>query len=224
LLALLLIGVGCSAANAAPCYGTAMPEKHRAVVGVQSYTVINRYLEQEYGSLRSQQEFVLLSLGVTEWLSLDLKGGFGNVKQRPLTGAEIDYPAYLGGGYGFRVRVLEHGRFKSVAGFQHISVHPYSVQLNDTGNKAVLDDWQWSWLASCAFSRATPYAGIRGSRMDYIHWWDGRRERKRVQSDTSHPLGVIAGVDVPLGERVWINLEGSFVDGEAVAVSLNYRL
>ena len=85
----------------APCYGTKMPDKQQVVMGFQVHSIMKRYLESEYGKVRSLQYFYLLSYGLNEWFSIDLKGGVGNIKQRPSTSSELDYPSSFAGGYGF---------------------------------------------------------------------------------------------------------------------------
>ena len=207
---------------ATPCYSTKMPKKKQFFFGVQSYSVFKRYLEKEYGKMRSLQNFILITYGVFDWLSIDLKGGGGYIKQHPVGNDEIDYPYDLGGGYGFRIHLYDNERVKTVFGFQHISIHPDSVKVSETKHKAVLDDWQFSLLASHKFSKFTPYLGARWSRMDHIHWVD-TINRKRERSDLTRSVGFIFGVDIPLNKKAWLNLEGNFFDTEAVAFSLNFE-
>jgi hypothetical protein len=197
-----------------------MPEKNKFFAGLQSHSIFKRYLEDDYGKLRSTQYFLLVSYGVFDWLSIDLKGGAGNIKQHPLGSDEIDYTSNFAGGYGFRLRFFDKNDYKMVFGFQHISVHPKSTHLGDVKNSAILDDWQVSLLVSRDFKRFTPYMGTRWSRVDYIHNVLG--ERKRRMSDLTKDMGVILGCDIPLTARTWINLEGQALDSEAAAVSLNF--
>jgi hypothetical protein len=154
---------------AAPCYGTRMPQKENFFGGLESYTIFKRYQEKDHGKLRSMQYFVLLSYGVYDWLSIDLKAGTGDIKQHPEDAGEIDYPYNFAGGYGLRLRLYDKDNTKMVFGFQHISVHPKSRHVQDDRHKAILDDWQVSFLLSQNFGRATPYLGTRWSRVDYIH-------------------------------------------------------
>ena len=205
---------------AAPCYGTRMPQKNKFFLGAQTHSVLKRYLEDENGKMRSLQNFVLISYGVFDWLSLDLKAGAGYIKQQPTGGDRIDYSTYLGGGYGFRIKLYNQEKTRMVFGFQHISIHPHRVHISGRKNKAVLDDWQFSLLASRNFSIFTPYIGTKWSRMDYINWVDG--VRNRVRSDTTKSVGLIVGADIPFGERFWLNIEGQFFDVEAFATSLNF--
>ena len=86
-------------------------------------------------------------------------------------------------------------------------------------NKAILDDWQVSILASYSFSKFTPYLGTKWSRVDYIHWVDD--ERKRRMSDLTKDIGLVLGLDIPLSDKTWLNLEGQLFDGEALASSFN---
>ncbi len=205
---------------AAPCYGTRMPQKKQVFMGVQSYSVLKRNLEKDYGELKSQQEFLLLSYGVFDWFSIDLKGGLGDLRQRNRTGSDLNYSAYLGGGYGFRLRVFNARKVKAVLGFQHISIHPHTEDVDNAKHKAVLDDWQFSLLASYDLKFIVPYLGMRWSRMDNIHWIDSSRKREKSRLDKS--TGLIVGADIPLSRKLWVNIEGQFLDATAAAASLNF--
>jgi hypothetical protein len=207
---------------AAPCYGTRMPQKRKFFAGLESYTLFKRHQEKDYGKLRSMQYFVLLSYGVYDWLSIDLKGGTGNIKQHPADRAEIDYSYNFAGGYGLRLGLYDNNDTKMVFGFQHISVHPKSTRLEDGRHKAIVDDWQVSILLSQDFGKATPYLGTRWSRLDYIHRIDDYR--KRVMSDLTKSVGLIFGLDFTLTDKIWFNLEASFLDSEAFAFSINFAL
>jgi len=205
---------------AAPCYGTKMPGKKQFFTGLQTYNIFKRYLENELGKVRSTQHFFLLSYGVYDWLCVDLKGGAGNIKQRPLTSDEVDYTSNFAGGYGFRLKLYDKQNLKMVFGFQHISVHPKSRDLGIVKNRAILDDWQWSLLASRDFKKIIPYLGTRWSRIDYIHTVGDNRKRK--MSDSTKSIGLILGLDLPLTQRSWLNLEGQLCDSEALACSVNF--
>lgn len=207
-------------AYAAPCYGTRMPRQKEFFAGAQSHAVFTRYLEDDFGKVRSAQHFMLLSYGVFDWLSIDLKGGAGNIKQRPTTSDEIDYSSGFAGGYGLRIRLTEGAKIKTVFGFQHISVHPQKARLGDTKHRAILDDWQVSLLASYRLAKCTPYAGFKWSRLDYIHKVED--DRKRRMSDLTKSLGCVIGCDIPLSKKVWLNIEGQFGDGAAASCSVNF--
>ena len=107
-----------------------------------------------------------------------------------------------------------------VFGFQHISVHPKSVDLGEIKNKAILDDWQTSLLVSYEIKKFSPYLGTRWSRVDYIHTVNG--ERKRRMSDFTKSVGFIYGINIPFTEKIWLNLEGQAFDSDAFAGSINY--
>lgn len=206
---------------AAPCSGTKMPEQDRFFWGFTSHTIFKRNLEADYGKLRSTQHFFQFSYGIWDWLSLDLKGGAGNIKQHPLGSDEVDYTSSFAGGYGIRIKLYDWSKIRMVFGFQHISVHPKTVRLGDVKRKAVLDDWQVSLLASYDFSKVTPYLGAKFSRVDYIHWIEEDRERR--MSDLTKSLGLVCGLDINLTEKTWLNLEGQFIDGQALACSFNFK-
>lgn len=206
---------------AAPCYGTKMPKKKELFGGIQTHAIFKRYLEDEYGKLRSTQHFVLLSWGVYDWLSIDLKGGVGYIKQHPVGGDEVDYDSSFSGGYGFRLKLYDEKKNKIVFGFQHISIHPPRIYLEGARHKAVLDDWQFSLLASRDFLKITPYLGTKWSRTDYIHWVGDNR--KREKSALTKSVGLVFGFDLPVAEKVWFNLEGQLFDSEAFAFSMNFN-
>ncbi len=219
LLTLILTLCLLSSSYSAPCYGTKMPRKKEFFAGAQTHSILKRYLENEFGKLRSTQHFILLSYGVYDWLSIDLKGGTGNIKQRPVRSDKVDYVSNFAGGYGFRLKLYDQQNLKMVFGFQHISVHPKSTHLGDVRNKAILDDWQVSLLASRDFPKITPYLGTKWSRLDYIHRTGD--SRKRAMSDLTKSMGLVFGFDIPVTEKVWINLEGQFFDSVALAFSVN---
>lgn len=209
-----------SNAYSAPCYGTKLPKQKNFFVGVQNHTIFKRYLENEFGKIRSTQNFLLLSYGVFDWFSIDLKGGAGSIKQHPLGSDENDFPSSFNGGYGFRLRVWENESTKMVFGFQHISVHPKKIHLENIEYTAILDGWQFSLLTSRDFKKITPYIGTVWSRVDYIRWVE--EDRKRRMSDLTKSIGLVFGFDLPLTEKIWINLEGRAFDGESAAFSVNY--
>lgn len=206
---------------AAPIYGPRMPGKGKLHIGGQTHSVLEKELEGENGEMTSLQHFLQFSYGVTDWLSLDLKGGAGSIRQKPDVGDEIAYPAYMAGGYGFRIKLYDKDKITAVCGFQHISVHPYSIWFGNDKYKAVLDDWQWSALVAYEFPYITPYLGVNGARMDYIYWVND--DRNRVKSQENKPVGLVVGANISVDERIWLNVEGHFLDAEAITASVNYQ-
>ncbi|MFH1413453.1 MAG: hypothetical protein ABIG56_01215 [Candidatus Omnitrophota bacterium] len=197
-----------------------MPKEHKFFAGYESHAIFKRYLKNEMGKIRSTQHFLLVSYGLSDWFSIDLKVGAGNIKQNPPASDEVDYRTNFAGGYGLRVKFYEKERAKAVFGFQHISVHPRSTHLGNNKHQAVLDDWQVSLLASYDFSKLTSYLGTRWSRVDYIHWNIGNRNR--VMSDMTKEIGLIFGIDLPIAKKVRLNLEGQVLDSEALSFSVIY--
>jgi opacity protein-like surface antigen len=221
LLFLILSLTFMEAAHAAPCYGTNMPERRKFSAMFESYTIFKRYLRENFGNVKSQQEFFGLSYGVFDWLAIDLKAGAGDIRQYPVNADKISYESSFAGGYGLRAKLLDMNKTKVVFGFQHISVHPYSTHVGDLKHKAILDDWQTSLLVSYEISRFTPYLGTRWSRVDYIHWTG--EDRKRITSDASKGVGLITGCSYSVTKNIWVNVEGEFFDSNALACSVNYN-
>src|SRR3989338_7818868 len=161
---------------AAPCYGTKLPEKKKVFMGLESHSIFKRYLEDNFGKVRSTQYFLLVSYGVLDWLSIDLKGGAGDIKHHPVGSSEVDYSTSFAGGYGLRLKFIDKKMLKMVFGFQHISVHPKGKEVSGIKNRVILDDWQTSLLSSFDFKKFTPYLGVRWSRIDLIHKEAGDRK------------------------------------------------
>lgn len=210
-------------AHASPTYGTAMPAAKRSFWGAQYSFVDDWRLEKNAGTIRSHQGFLMWSYGIWDWLSLDLKYSlYGAFRNDPPTGSAVKYDQPMwGGGYGFRVRLYEEGRVKIVTGFQHFSIHPKTVKENGQKHNGILEDWQASAVVSYSLSRMTPYAGIRYTLLDYIHTIDNSRDR--INSDDDRRAGVVAGIDIPVTKRVWLNLEGTAGSEGAVSASLLMR-
>lgn len=215
LSSILTICLFSSYSYAAPCNSPKLPKKGELFGGIQTYVILKRYLENERGEVRSFQNFFKLSYGVYDWLSIDLAGGVGNIKQHPVGSDEVDYFSSFAGGYGFRIKFYDRKKMRIIYGFHHISVHPRSTRLENVKNRAILDDWQVSLSASYDFPKCSPYLGLKWSRVDYIHWVE--EDRKRNMSDLTKVLGLIRGFDIPLTRRVWLNIEGQFFDTEALA-------
>lgn len=192
----------CPKVWSAPAYGTKMPANGKVFGGLQTYQILDRELEGG-SSFESAQYFALLSYGVFDWLSLDLKGGIGNADWQAENFSNASFSTFLAGGYGFRVRLYENQEqnTKFVFGFQHISDHPYSIDRDNDSRgehfKVVVDDWQFSLLGSYQIQPVTVYAGGRWDRMDLITWVDS--ERNRIKPEDR--WGAIAGFDWNINER-----------------------
>jgi hypothetical protein len=222
---IMLIGcffLSTALAAAAPAYGTKMPLKNELFGGLGYYRILSRDLNKDHGNMQSAQEHVLLSYGVTDWFALDLKLSIGTIRHEAADGAVIDYNDPLwGGGYGFRMRAYESGPVKAVLGFQHISIHPKTVKAPDAKHNAILDDWQGSALVSYDLKAFTPYTGVRYGTTDYIYRLNNDADRIYMAEDRRYDA--VLGVDIPFGEKVWINLEGAGGAGTALAGSVNFR-
>ena len=220
LIVIFILGFA-SVSNAAPSYGTNMPEKKTLSARFESYSLGKRYLEDNYGNLSSQQQFFGLSYGFFHWFAVDLKSGGGNITYHSSAGDKVSYKAGFAGGYGLRLKFLDQKKFKGVFGFQHISVHPRSAHIGEVKHQAILDDWQVSLLGSYDFGKVVPYLGTRWSRVDYIHTANG--EKKRVMSDFTKDIGLILGLDIPVTQKLFLNIEGQLLDSQALSCSINYN-
>ena len=106
-----------------------------------------------------------------------------------------------------------------MAGFQHISVHPEPKNQGGDKNEAIIDDWQFSMVASKDIGDFVPYLGARYGTLDFIRRTN-EVDRKRIKSEKN--FGLIIGMDYWLDKRTKLNLEGAFLDGEEVAIGVTY--
>jgi len=207
-------------ALAAPCYGTHMPEKKKISLGLEYNFVIKRDFQHDNGRVKNPDQFFTLSYGLFDWLSIDLKGGSGKITYKDSQYGDEEFSTSFSGAYGFRVRLYENSekKIKIVAGFQHISVHPRSVDTPAGRYKVVVDEWQGSVLGSAAFRQFTPYFGVKYGTYDLIRWIDDAN-RKRYKSEDN--LGLVTGLDFNISKNLRLNTEFGFLDGQAASVSLN---
>ncbi|MBU1888176.1 MAG: hypothetical protein KKB46_03170 [Candidatus Omnitrophica bacterium] len=210
-----------SPAYGAPAYGTHMPEKQHWTCGMEGDFIIDRNLDNDQGGSGVDKYFVTCSYGIFSWLSFDGKIGVGNVDWDRTSNSSLHYATNFAGGYGFRIKAFENDEcdLKSVVGFQHISVHPDARNQDGTKHETIIDEWQGSFLVSKDMGCLVPYIGTRYGTMDFIKW-ENEQDRKRIQSEKYY--GVIIGLDFLLNERLKVNLEGAFVDGEEVAAGFSY--
>lgn len=224
LLFSLFLGVtGVLPVWAASAYGTRMPKQKEVFWGLQNYYVRSRNLQHDLGTLHSHQNYLTMSYGVRDWLSLDLKWSlFSTFRHNMPDGSQTRYDRSVwGGGYGFRIKLYENGPWKTVAGFQHFSIHPLTIRKDGYKHNGILEDWQESVLLSYQMKSVTPYAGVRHTVMDYIHTLDN--ERKRINSDDNRRFGLITGMDIPLSDKMWLNIEADWQDGGSTTAGVHFR-
>jgi hypothetical protein len=199
-----------------------MPKKDKWTAGGGVHVIKNRHLRKDFGEVSSRQYFYQMSFGVFDWFSLDGKIGIGDVKYRPSSGNDTDFPANFAGGYGFRVKPYrnEAQGIETVFGFQHISVHPGSKNVNGVKNEVILDDWQISGLLSKQIGRFTPYAGARLTRLDLIHRVKGLgRERKESDVD----ICPVVGADFNFTRSDFLNAEVRFVEETSFNIGFTHN-
>jgi len=199
-----------------------MPEEKHWTCGLEGSFIIDRNLDNGEGGTNGNRYFFTCSYGIFSWLSFDGKIGLGNVDwDRTMGNNDINYSTNFAGAYGFRIKGFENERFgiKSVAGFQHISVHPDPKNQGGNKNESIIDDWQGSVLISKDVGDLVPYLGGRYGTVDFIRRTN-EVDRKRIKSEEN--FGLIIGLDYWLNKRAKVNLEGSFLDGKEVAVGVTY--
>ena len=209
--------------QAAPCYGTKMPEQWQWFWGTEVNYVFQRDLERDLGDFRSGQSFITGTLGITDWFCFDGAVGAGFIGYDPMDSTEISFDTGFAGKYGFRIKVYdrEDNPFKAVFGFQHISVHPKRKIVNNVKREVIFDDWQASLIASYNdWGRFVPYVGGKVSRGDIIERQDSVRDRRKSNNDVD--FGAVGGCNFFITDEWWLTLEGRYFDEEAASFSVTH--
>lgn len=207
---------------AAPTDGTDIPYKGKYVTGYQNNIIFKHDLADSYGNIKSDQHFYTLSYGVFDWLTLDGKIGFGNAREKGGVNPKVDHHYGFAGGYGFRLRILDNvkNNVRVVTGFQHISVHPASRNLNGDKREAIYDDWQVSLVSSKDIGRVTPFAGAKLSLGNLIQ---KTNDIDRKNRPPEYYAGVILGCSVKLTKNTYISVESHFIDETSLTSGFYYK-
>lgn len=206
---------------AAPCYGTHMPQKKKWFGGIEYNFVIERKFQHNHGRVKNPGQLLMLSYGVFDWLSIDLKGGSGKITYKDSEYGDQEFSTSFSGGYGFRIRLREDKdkNIKIVTGFQHISVHPKRVHTTDGRYTVVVDEWQGSCLGSMQIKQFNPYLGFKYETYDLIRWINDAN-RKRYKSEDN--WGLVLGTDFWIKKNLKLNLEYHLLDEKAASISVGF--
>lgn len=206
-------------AHAVPTYGTEMPEKKTGEVGYQSHIIFRRDMTGHNGHLNSVQHFLDISYSPLDWLSLDGKIGIGDLYRNGGNHPKTDFNCGFAGGYGLRVKMFDDAKNKirAVAGFHHISVHPPAKNIENNKYEAIIDDWEFSLLASKAVGRFTPYAGGTVGFNDLITWTNEIDRKVRLSRSCA---GVVGGCSARVTKDISVNVEGHFVSETSLAAGI----
>jgi hypothetical protein len=206
---------------AAPAYGAYMPYKGKFATGYQNNTIFKHDLGVSYGNIKSDQHFYDISYGVFDWLAVDGKIGFGDIREHGGVNPTVDHHYGFAGGYGFRLRVLDDVKNKVgiITGFQHISVHPASRDLNGDKRAAIYDDWQVSLLSSKDIGKITPFAGGKLSLGDLIQ---KTNDIDRKNRPPRYYAGAIVGCNIKITKNMYVSVEGHFIDETSLSSGIYY--
>lgn len=206
---------------AAPTYGTKMPYKGKYATGYQNNHIFKHDLGNSYGNIKSDQHFYDISYGVYDWLTVDGKIGFGNLREKGGVHPKVEHNYGFAGGYGFRLRLLDDAKNKVqvVTGFQHISVHPADRNLNGDKRHAIYDDWQVSLLSSKDIGTITPFAGAKLSLGNLIQ---KTNDIDRKNRPPQYYAGVVLGCNIKLAKDIYASVEGHFIDETSLSSGIYY--
>jgi hypothetical protein len=197
-----------------------MPSKRKLTLGLEYNFVTERDLKHNNGRVKNPDQFLSLSYGLFDWLSIDLKAGAGKITYKDSEYGDQKFSTSFSGAYGFRLRLYDNKekKIKVVGGFQHISVHPRAVDVGAGKYSVVADEWQGSVLGSVGIKQITPYFGFKYGTYDLIRWVNSEN-RKRYKSEDN--FGLVAGMDLAITQNLRLNTEFDFLDGQSASVSLN---
>ena len=207
---------------AAPTDGTNMPYKSKYITGYQNNTIFKHDLADSYGNIKSSQNYYTLSYGVFDWLAIDGKIGFGDVREKGGDHPKVDHNYGFAGGYGFRLRVLDDAknRVRIVTGFQHTSTHPASRNLNGDKREAIYEDWQGSLTASKDVGIVTPFAG---AKVSYGNLIQKTNDIDRKNRPPKYYAGAVVGCDIKVTKNTYLSLEGHFIDETSLSAGAYYK-
>lgn len=207
---------------AAPTDGTNIPYKGKYITGYQNNSIFKHDLANSYGNVRSFQNYYTLSYGVFDWLTLDGKIGFGNVREKGGIHPTVEHNYGFAGGYGFRLRVMDDAanRVRVVTGFQHTSTHPANRNLNSDKRMAIYEDWQLSLVSSKDVGIVTPFAG---AKVSYGNLIQKTNDIDRKNRPPKYYAGAVIGCDVRLTKNTYISVEGHFIDETSLSAGAYYK-
>ena len=197
-----------------------MPKEKQWIWGAQGNFLIDRNLKDSQGSTGGSRYFLTSSFGVFDWICFDGKIGVGDVAWHNSDPGKLNYNTNFAGAYGFRIKGYENKKLgiKTVAGFQHISVHPRTTCPANDKHRVIIDDWQVSALVSKYMGSFTPYLGARYGTVDFIKWVN-EHDRKCIKSEKM--WGIVIGMDYLVAKDLRLNIEGDFIDGEEVSLGIS---
>lgn len=207
---------------AAPTDGTNIPYKGKYLTGYQNNIIFKHDLAGHYGNVRSDQHYYTLAYGVFDWLTLDGKIGFGNVREKGGDHPKVAHNYGFAGGYGFRLRVMDDPKnnVRIVTGFQHTSTHPASRNLNGDKREAIYEDWQVSLVSSKDIGRVTPFAG---AKLSYGNLIQKCNEIDRKNRPPAYYAGVVLGVGIKLTKDLYVSVESHFIDETSLSSGIYYK-
>ncbi|MFA5085071.1 MAG: hypothetical protein WC482_01750 [Candidatus Omnitrophota bacterium] len=211
-----------SSLSAAPTDGTNIPYRGKYITGYQNNSIFKHDLAHSYGNVRSIQNYYTLSYGVFDWLTLDGKIGFGNVREKGGIHPKVEHNNGFAGGYGFRLRVMDDAvnRVRVVTGFQHTSTHPANRNLNGDKRMAIYEDWQFSLVSSKDIGIITPFAGVK---LSYGNLIQKTNDIDRKNRPPKYYAGVVIGCDVKMTKNTYISVEGHFIDETSLSAGAYYK-
>lgn len=213
--------LSCWLSYAAPTDGTNIPYKGKYITGYQNNSIFKHDLSDSYGNVRSDQNYYTLSYGVFNWLTLDGKIGFGNLREKGGVHPKVAHDYGFAGGYGFRLRVLDDAknRVRVVTGFQHTSTHPTFKTVNGDKRAAIYEDWQVSLVSSKDIGIISPFAGAKLSFGDLIQKVNGIDRKVRPPR---YYAGLVLGCNVKLTKNTFISVESHFIDETSLSSGIYY--
>lgn len=207
--------------NAAPSFGTVMPESGKWIAGGEFNHTFERDV-RDYKNVKSSQCFYNLSYGFSDWFSFDAKLGIGDFSAKTTGKDDYDsYKANFAGGYGWRARLFKDPGtgLAGIWGFEHMSVHPSRKEIDSVKHDAIWDNWQIHVTTYRKFGNIYPYCGMKGSVLYIIRRISGNRTRRR----SGDYMGLIVGTDLAVNDYIYVNVEGRFLDETALSTAFTVK-
>ena len=129
----------------------------------------------------------------------------GSVRFKRADGVTLDFPAGFAGGYGFRYLLREpQAKQQFIAGFQHISCHPYKDTVNDINYRVIWDEWQGTFILRQAWGKISVYAGPQYTALQLKYKENDVKNGRRLKADNS--WGGCVGAEYRWSDRAAVNM------------------
>jgi len=221
LIAVVILLLFSANAMAIPSEGNFLPDLHETIWGIQYNNIFLRDFNKVEGKRMSKQYFLKVSYAVMERFFLDGKIGQGSIRFKRNDDVDLDFSSSFAGGYGFRYLIFqsEYSGWKSIAGFQHISCHPFKDIVAGINYRVIWDEWQGTWLFIKEWEKIALHFGPQYSTVQLKYKVDNVKSRLKAEDS----WGLLFGGSYSFTKKASISVEIRVLDEWAINTGISYK-